>query len=236
MDINYTQLKAAMTAQIRRNEVTANNLANLDNIGFKRDLLFADVFGENPEADPFVRLQTDLSPGHFEETNNALDFAIAGNGFFTIETPRGVAYSRDGHFSLGQDGALINSDGWPVLGQRGRIYLPREHDPKSGLLVTASGELYAAGEYLDTLQVVDFENPDQLAKENGNLFRLEEGEAQLAVDYNIKQGFVEKSNVDPVGEMVELIEIQRQFESLQRIVKTLDQTLKLAAEQVGKYS
>ena len=122
----------AMTMQMAKMETITNNLANISNKGFKREELFVrelkktvselDGSGFSEETSvPYVGARIDFSQGPLEGTNRPLDVAISGSGLFSVETPDGEAYTRDGRFTLNQEGILVTSDGHPVLGEGGPI-------------------------------------------------------------------------------------------------------------------
>ena len=121
----------------------------------------------------------------------------------------------------------VDSDGKQTRAAAGDLPLEK--------LQAQMDEVYLNNRYVERLRVVQFENPESLQKIGGNLYQAgDETVEKAAVRFEVQQGFLESSNVNPVEEMVQLVEIQRQFESLQRMVRTLDEAFKLAAEQVGK--
>lgn len=236
MDINLSQLKEVLVGQKDRNSIIANNLANLNTHGFKRDILFAETLAG--ELDKNIKLiqQTDFTQGQLKETNNPMDLALSGPGFFTLETENGLAYTRDGHFKTDAEGILRNSAGYPVLGTSGWISVLKDGFPPKSLEIAESGEIYVNGELYDRLLITDFESYENLKKAGENMFVADEKAVAFETDTaQIHQGFLEDSNVNPVKEMIELIELERQFESVQRMVRALDDTFRLAVNQVGQY-
>lgn len=236
MKFNLEHLKNSLIAQSQRNEVVANNLANLKSNGFKRDVVFFEALTEaqKPEFDMIV--STDFQQGHLNQTDNPLDFAITGSGFFELETPDGMRYARDGHFQFNESGVLVNNDGHKVMGLEGPITAPINQLGAGLVRVNEGGEVFFNDERIGQFNIVSFENPQQLQKAGGNAFYATPGAVKTPESESlVRQGFIESANVNPVEEMVELIEIQRQFESMQRMVQTLDNTFRTAAEQVGRY-
>lgn len=236
MEVNLTKLKYAMVNQMQLNEAIANNLANLGTTGFKRDQLFFESLSDEMKPEQTSLQAVDFSQGSIKETQNPLDLAISGRGFFAVETPNGRAYTREGHFKLDENGVLKNSMGQPVLGEGGLITLIGEDlDPKE-IRVTMDGEIYVDEEFVDRLMIRDFENPESMDKMGNNLYLAGDStiENNEAVG-EVQQGFLEEANVNPAEEMIQLIEVQRQFESIQRMVRSLDEVLRQAANQVGKY-
>ncbi len=236
MKLDLEQMKTSLILQTRKNDVVANNLANVQTIGFKRDLVFFKVLSNKMQEPPELIVKPDFSQGPLQQTGNPLDLAFSGPGFFAVETDSGEAYTRNGHFRLGADGTLLTSDGLPVLGEGGRIVLQGKENTPESIVITEKGEIYVDDEFMDRLKIVDFENYDQLQKAGSNLFILS-GEATPIAPSNsaIRQGFLEKSNVDPVREMIGLVEVQRRFENTQRMVRAVDELLNYAVNKLGKY-
>ncbi|MDP8241025.1 MAG: flagellar hook basal-body protein [Candidatus Hatepunaea meridiana] len=234
MNIKLEILKNAMIAQTRKTGVTANNLANLNTSGYKRDVAFVDYLKDSQNSN--LKVETDFSQGQLKQTNNPLDLALAGRGFFTVETNQGETYTRNGHFQVGQDGLLKTSNGNPVIGNGGWINISTDGMKAGKINVTTRGEVYQNNELIDVLRIVDFESYIGLKKTGENLF-VNTGNisSELVDEPVVKQGNLEVSNVSPVGEMIEMIEIQRQFESSQRTAKIIDSVLGRAVNDIGKY-
>jgi len=235
--MELAKLKASMIGQVRKNEIVANNLANINTTGFKKDRLFLELLETDETALQQVDYQTDFGNGQLKATGNPLDVALKGDGYLTVELENGErALTRDGGLRFSPEGRLETNDGLPVMGENGTIDISSVGSVIRDITITLSGEIYANDQLIDTLQVVDYENPQSLEKIGGNRFMPtnESIESSVSPDVEFKQGFLENSNVNPVEEMVQLVEIQRQFESVQRMIRSLDETFKLAANQVGK--
>ncbi len=236
MRINLTSLKQAMVGQLERNDVVANNLANLNTMGFKKDLLFFDLVHGDSKKDARSHVATDFAQGPLKETDNPLDFAVSGKGFFTVETPDGPALTRDGHFKLDGDGILRTQQGFPVLGESGQIVLVGDDLNPKDITVTENGEIYLGNEYVDRLLIQDVEDHGDLKKVGANLFALKDtADPKELEKAEVHQGFLEQANVNPAEEMIQLIEIERKFQSMQRMVRAWDDTFRRAANDVGKY-
>jgi len=208
----------------------------LNTTGFKRDLLFSEALAGEMSDDMKLIQETDFGQGQLKETSNDLDLAITGNGFFTVETNNGLGYTRDGHFKMDAEGVLKSSSGHPVLGVNGWISLLRDGLPAKEVSFAENGDVFVNGEHYDQLLITDFESYELLEKAGANLFNASEDAVIYEVeDAIIKQGFLEESNVNPAQEMIDLIEVQRQFESVQKMVRTLDVTFRLAVNQVGRF-
>jgi len=209
-------------------DVAANNVANQTTTGFKSERVsFREYLSviEGPQAgDREVSLvydpdsYTDFSPGGLEATHADLDFAIDGDGFFAVETAAGVRYTRDGHFGLNNFGELVNRDGALVLDES---RTPILIDPDAGpLLLSPEGEFQQNGSPIAQLGVFEFNDLRSLQKSGANLFSASE-EPQQAVFAQVRQGFVEISNVAPI--MTEMIKILRAYESAAQVVQTSDE-------------
>ncbi|MFV0423632.1 flagellar basal-body rod protein FlgF [Oleidesulfovibrio sp.] len=255
-DSMYSALFGALTNEHRLNNI-ANNLANVNTTGYKRDVLaFKDTFlsfahDEVMEPIPNVRskkmfpepihiakprialAKTDFTQGGLKLTGAPLDVAIQGEGFFKVRTPEGEFYTRNGNFRQTFDGQLVTQQGWPVIGTGGDIQLP----PRSNITIAENGSIYANGELVGQIQVVNIDNPITLEKQGSNLFRLREGAGGQEVPVEnpmVLQGFTEAANVEVVSEMVNMIEAHRQFEAYQKIMQATDAVDKMATDKVGR--
>ena len=231
----------------RRLQVAANNLANVDTSGFKKDVIsFREVLMEKVPRGwrtfKEVTYETDFQQGPIEFTGNPLDLAIAGEGFFKVMTPEGVAYTRAGNFHLDDRRRLVTAEGYPVLADGAPIVI----DPglaKGGLitisperfLVSSDGTVSLDGTEIGRLDVVTFDDLHQLEKWGENLFFAREGASERPVENpDVRQGYLEQSNANPLEEMVNLINIQREFEASQKALKTHDETLGRLIEVYGR--
>jgi flagellar basal-body rod protein FlgG len=222
---------SALEARMKVVDVITNNLANANTTGFKRD--FANILQVESGFD--VGTHVDLSPGDMVTTGNALDVAINGPGFFEIQTPNGVRYTRNGSFSLNADGELMTKDGMPVLNSSGTtISVGRgKVGIQDGGVVTVDGNEAAA------LKIVTFNDPAKLQKEGLNRLAWN-GDASGVQDVpapQVTSGALERSNVNAIDEMIHLMSAYREFEAVQRTLKTLmtDMNGKLTQE-LGRLS
>ncbi|MBR5994291.1 MAG: flagellar hook-basal body protein [Lachnospiraceae bacterium] len=251
----YTAYTGMINEQHRMDTLT-NNLANSTTVGFKKegstsqsfDAVLALKVKDTSEPanipkrigynNPGVKIgenYTDWSQGSFKITDNTYDLALSGSGFFEIEFTNkagetSTKYSRDGSFTLTQEGYLVTKDGNYVMGSKGRIKL----DPLSDATVDQGGAIWQNNEVVDTLRIVDFEDYNYLKKYGENLMEPVEGAQFKDADYKVFSGYLEMSNVQIVTEMVDLIAITRQYESNQKIIKSIDSTLEIAANQLGR--
>lgn len=177
------------------------------------------------------KIETDFSQGNLESTSNQLDFAFKGKGFFTVETPAGPRYTRDGSFKLDSGKALVTSEGYPVLGTEGPIVIEG-----TVVAVNEAGEILVDGELVNKFQIAAFENNRDLRKTGEGLYTFEQGlEPEEAVfEGAVIQAHLENANVDPVKEMVEMMTLFRGYESSQRMVRAYDETIGKAVNEVGR--
>lgn len=179
---------------------------------------------------------TDYSQGSFKETGNTYDLALAGNGFFTISYTdkkgnTSEKYTRDGEFTMDSEGYLRTLEGDYVQGEGGNIMIPVE---TSEVSIRDNGDIYADGEYVDSLRIVDFEDYNNIEKFGENLYNVVDGATETESTAAVKQGYLEMSNINVVKEMVEMITISRAYESNQKLIQTEDDMLDKSVNQVGK--
>lgn len=249
-----------MVTQINRLDVIANNIANANTTGFKRDDVvigdfmrlyeqykeFLPIEDQTKDAAKFynrslnrvpqiVEEFTDRSAGGVVQTENTFDFALSReNAYFMIETPEGIRFSRDGSFVLNEEGRLVNKEGYAVL-PREYIESPQYIDFVDGFQVEvdSDGNIYnrsLTNEELDeallggNIAVVSFENPKFLQKVGDNLYKYPEERMNemevLERSGAVRQGFLEKSNINVVYEMTGLIETNRLVEAYSKVLKT----------------
>jgi flagellar basal-body rod protein FlgF len=231
MNAGMYKAVSGSVAQMRRLEVTTQNLANLNTSGFKgQRLAFSELLGRTAEQErvgglvAIAEQRTDFSQGELQPTGNDFDLALDGEAFFVIRTGRGFRYTRQGNFTLAPDGRLVNSFGEPVLGEGGnnregeviRISGKKMAVSSDGIVRSEEGEV-------GKLRIVRFRDPLRLTQEGRGLFRAPEGAAaQPAGDYRILQGNLERANVNAVDAMVGLINIHRQFEAYGKVLQMMD--------------
>jgi flagellar basal-body rod protein FlgG len=173
---------------------------------------------------------TDFSGGTLEQTDKDTDLALAGDGFFTVQTAGGqTRYTRSGNFTVSGDGYLVTQDGGYVMGQNGRVYVG---DAKFS--VSDKGEVTGQTAIPNTLDIVAFADPKVLRKTGNNLYGVY-GNAQPTrpAGAAVRQGALEGSNVDVSGQMVDMISVYRKYEANQKIVGMTDKTLELTVN-LGK--
>jgi len=217
-----------MMAQEERMNLTANNMANVNTPGYKKDV---PVF----EGYLVKQSKTYFGQGPFELTDKDLDIALDGPGFFQIETDAGIRYSRNGNFTRNSDGQIVTTDGYPLVGAgfvpEGSLRVVIDSDGRVQA-VNQDGEFEEIGQ----IEVVEFDDPNMLLKEGYDMYvpKSEAFQPQPAENTRLEQGFLEKSNVNAVNESVQLIELHRIYEALQKIVHTKQEMDEKATGQLGR--
>ena len=254
----YTPLSGAV-AQEKVLEIIANNLANVSTVGFKGEAVTFKLLDPEPHQNykdplppanykvPFEDLMPftgnevnyvgvsgvhrDFTQGSPIETKNPLDLMIEGEGFFGFHTKDGIRYGRAGAMTLNQDGALVDKNGFPVLGQKGNIYLHGKD-----LTINPRGEIWQDGQFLDKLQIYRFENPEQLEKTGLNQFFYTGPESQRIQVSSpmIRQGYLEASNVNAIKNLTDMILAHRSFEAYQQAVKHYDNMMEKSNNTLGE--
>lgn len=230
-----------------RLQILSNNLANINTAGFKEDravfrLPEQGLDSANDPRDPLsdsatsfssvipMTTHTNYAHGPIQRTGNPLDLAIEGKGFFSVQTDQGVRYTRNGSFTINPEGVLSTQDGDPIMGEGGEITIDG-----SDVSFDGSGNVIVDGILTDKLKIVTFSDTKALQKIGRSLFRLDENkgaEEPLAFG-GVQQGFLEGSNVNAVKVMTELIEVQRGYESYQKMIKTMDEMASRVISGVG---
>ena len=243
---------SGMNAQQNRLDAISNNLANVDTAGYKRDIVVSKSFPEllirrtnadgvyqipngmgSADAAPVIgklglgvetnESYIDFTQGSFKLTNTSTDIALSGKGFYTIETPNGERYTRNGDFFIGKEGILETKDGYPVLGENGIIKIENDR-----FMVNQDGVILSEdGEEIDRFKVVRFDNERYLQKMGESLYSTNDiaGPAHIAEGNErpvFIQNYSETSNVNVVNEMVQMIEVNRAYEANQKTITSED--------------
>ncbi len=236
MDFKLSELKNALLTQVNKNDIVANNLANTNTVGFKKNVAFAEYMKAENKGNNQIKSVQDFSQGELEQTDNPLDFALSGPGFFTVESEGKEVYTRNGHFNVDRDGFLRTMDGKAVLGQGGWINIAPDGIQPGELNVNSEGEIYADGELMGKFQISTFEPTVEL-RQMGNACFIPKDQRTWPTtveEPHIIQGRLEESNVNPVDEMVQLLELHRNFESSQKTLQLIDEVLSKAANRISR--
>lgn len=236
---------SAMLVNKERMQTVSNNLSNVNTSGFKKKETLQNSFSElllsridQPTKDVVGSVgggvenygeYTNHTSGDIKHSGNPFDLAINGNGFFALNTPGGVRYSRNGNFVLNNNNQLVDNHGNFVLGENGPIQL----NPEEKITISDNGEVFQGDTQIDTIQLVDFDDYTNLNLIGNNLFEAE-GEQPQGSEAELKQGYLENSNVNVVKEMVKMIEVTRAYETNQKVIQTMDSTLDKSVNEVGR--
>jgi len=228
----YIALSGAVS-QSNALDSAANNVANAGTTGYKAERLsFAESLAEFESPDSrFVKLDgraMDDTAGPMEITENPLDLALMGDGYFAVQTGDGVRYSRDGAFTINDDGVLVNSSGLEVLAEGGAtIAVPPD---AVDIEVDIDGVVSADGQELGRLQLSQFAS-EGMQRMGGNLFAATgqplEGRPEVV------SGALEKSNVSPVRAMVSMVKVSRVYEALMKMIETHSSIETKTAREIG---
>jgi len=233
-----------------RQAVLANNLANLDTVGFKHDLtIVRERQVETAEDGLSGRLSdrmldrmtggslvaptvTSFERGQIQVTGSQMDVAIDGNGFFAVNDGDKTRYTRDGRFSINANGLLVTAGGRPVLDEQGgTIAVPEE--VRGRIVIDADGSVQSNGEVLGRIGLVDFQDRGRLCKVGSNMFDAAGAQAET-ISPRLRTASLESSTVDPTKAMVAMIEVSRAYELNANLVSMADTTLGRAVNDIGR--
>lgn len=212
----------------------ANNLANINTTGFKRTRPFSEVLEST--GDVKIDQRIDWAQGDLMETSNPLDSAINGKGFFAVMTDSGMRFTRSGRFKINEEGNLLDVKGNKVMGINGEVVVPTYSTGNDNTIsINKEGEIKMGNQYVDTLLVADGSNLNNFLMEGNDYFKTADGSYEIAdpSTYSVEQGYIESSNVNAIYEMESMINISNNYESAQRMVNFLDQTL-AKSQEIGK--
>lgn len=254
----YTPLAGAL-AQQQNLDVIANNLANVNTVGYKGDSVTFTL----QDAEPFKSYNEPLPPANFKHdissmyplhgndmsyvgaagmtkdftqgpainTGNKLDLMIEGEGMFAVNSDEGTRYMRSGDLTLNRDGALVSKNGDPVLGEKGTIYI-RGNDFE----INRNGEVIQDGNLIDRIPVYEFKDASTLERAGNNYFTYSGAPEDVSVSKKslISQGFLEGSNVNAVKSLSSMILAHRSYEAYQKAVKNFDSMMEKSSNVIGE--
>lgn len=248
----YSAVSGLITQEAKQDVIT-NNIANVSTTGFKSDDLmvkdFKDVLIENRDkivdgknvtnaigslslGSKLDGTSTNFQQGEITDSDNLTDFALQGNGFFTISKDNKDYYTRDGHFQVDASGYLIDDSGNYVKGKNiqsgtsGKIYIG-----KGKISTSSDGTISIDNVPKYKFSLADFNDYNTLKKVGDNLY--EGTNSKTASNVSVKQKALEKSNVNVVNEMVNMMSVMRTFETNQKVIQSIDETLDKVVNQVG---
>jgi flagellar basal-body rod protein FlgF len=240
MDSMYVALSAQVALE-RKLDTIAQNVANLGTVGYRADGIKFDqeLSKAASESTAFVSsgdTYMSLRPGALTKTDNALDVAVQGNGWFAMQTPSGVVYTRDGRMRLLESGELQTLNGYAIL-DVGRA--PISLDPTAGPpIIARDGMIMQDGQQLGAIGLFRIDPETKLDRfENSGV--VPQGPAEEVLDFStngVVQGFVEEANVNPIMEISRLIEVSRAFEALSAAIQQSESTSQNAIKTLGATS
>ena len=220
------------TVLARQMDIIADNIANLSTPGFKAEMMAvipeADTKAAKDEAMAVpLGIVRDVRAGDLTHTGNALDLAIKGDGYFVVQTPQGERYTRNGRFQLNAEGQIVNSSGYPLLGDAGApITVPTN---AGRLSVARDGTISTRDGTVGTVGVVTFANQQTLIRADSSLFQAKEP-PEPAEKAEVVQGAVENSNVKAVIQITDMIGVMRSYQQAQRIIETENERARRAIQ------
>jgi len=236
----------ALQRLMKAQEVTANNMANLNTPGFKSDKMFYHAFVRemNGANASIVKPQQtiNMEQGNFELTENPYDLAIEGEGFFSVELNGQELLTRNGRFQRDADGFLVNDDGAFLMGENGAVSIPplSEHtesaDNETRVEISKDGTVSMNDQEIDRIQLVKTDNLPALQRHAAGYYVVPPG-VELTADSEsaVLQGFYEAGNVDPLKEMVSMMSTAGMFEAQQKVMVTTDELLSRATNSIGRF-
>jgi flagellar basal-body rod protein FlgF len=236
-----SSLSVGLSAQIalqNRRDTVANNIANMQTPGFRGDAidfhaLVASAGGQQIAFADAGHSYISTAPGEMTRTGNPLDIAIQGGGWLALSTPQGVAFTRDGRMQMDANGNLRSVNGYPLL-DAGKA--PITVDPSAGpISVAQDGMITQAGQQIGAIGLFRLPPSAQLSRFDNSAVRANVA-AEPILDFTgngVVQGFLEKSNVDPAQQLVQLMEVSRAFESVSNVDQDTANSLKDAIKTLG---
>lgn len=236
----YVSLSAQLSLQ-RRLDTIANNVANTSTAGFRaEEVKFESLLSRTP-ADPVAFASTgdtylSRSSGELVKTDNPLDIAVQGNAWLAISTPAGTVYTRDGRMQMTETGELQSLNGHPILDVGGA---PIQLDPAAGALhIARDGMITQNNRQIGAIGLFTIDDKAKLVRhENSGV--IPDQAATPALDFTktgVTQGFVERSNVNPVMEMTRLIGVSRAFDAIAAAISESETSLRDAVKTLGSNS
>jgi len=240
-----------MQAMMYQQDIISNNLANVNTSGFQGSAGVTRSFGaelmsqmgnEGYEAvggvqdgvpTVAIKTATKFAPGGMQATGNHTDLALGNKGFFTIQGADGkTKFTRNGNFAVNDQGLLVTSDGSSVLGFNGPIRIPKGKQFK----VDDRGNVAVDGENIARLRVTEFNDINDLYKTGSNAFMPKNptNVGQICANPQVRQGFLETSNVSVVKEMIKMMDVERAYESNEKVIQAEDQMLQKSIQEVGR--
>ncbi|MBE7445069.1 MAG: flagellar basal-body rod protein FlgF [Planctomycetia bacterium] len=225
---------SSMMSQGDYQSVIARNLANINTVGYKKNVaVFQSYISQSQDTANTTQgigsslgtIATDFSQGALEYTGNELDISIKGDGFFVIKTNDGLCYTRKGQFMLARDMKIITPEGWSLLGNGGEIQLPQN---TKNITVKENGSISADGKEIGKIKVVNVSDLTTLEPIGGCAYKVSNNVKmpEDAPDVTIAHRYLERSNVNAIDELVNMIANMRGYQYGYKVTDSIDETLK----------
>jgi flagellar basal-body rod protein FlgF len=239
MDSGYYAAGTALVTSTQQMDTIANNLANASTVGYRAEKdIFSSVLADASNAgssdlDKAINNYgilsgtiLDQSQGALQKTGNDLDVAIQGPGYFVVQTANGPMYTRDGSFQVSGKGQLVTQTGDAVMGESGTLtMLPGK------VSISADGTISVNGAVSGKIHIVDFPAGTKVESAGNNYYTAPPDTAETSTDSDVRQGFLESSNVNPILGLVDLITAQRSAEMMQRALSMFNSEIDKTATQ-----
>jgi flagellar basal-body rod protein FlgF len=246
MDPLLISAASGMRARMESLEMLANNLANASTGGYKTDREFYSIYtaaeasdpasaGISPEPDQAPLIQkhwTDHSQGNLRQTGRDLDLSLDGQGFFAVNGPNGILYTRNGSLKVSASGQLTTADGYALRTTTGQTVTLQSNSP---FQVDVDGNVIQDGQPLGQLAVVNFPDQNAIDKRGMNyFFSVDPKLVPQRSSAQVHQGSLEESNVGSAESAIRMVSVMRQFESLQKAISIGADMNKHAVEEVAR--
>jgi flagellar basal-body rod protein FlgF len=241
MELPSVMALARQMASQQEMDAIANNVANLNTDAYKAERVTFNSYlvrpsrGASTAAVIFPKLAAlhrEPQEGSIVTTDNPLDVAIRGNGYFVVDTPSGQRFTRDGHFSIDNQGRLVNAGGLPILNDTDKpIIVPQD---AGKITIARDGTVSAGEQQLGQIHIVAFDDVQALRSVGSGLFAADNLTPNPVTSPDLVQGSLETSNIQPVFEMTRMMETARAYEQAQKVVDTEDDRMKRGIETLGK--
>ncbi len=225
MNVGLFRGAASLHAHQQQIESIARNLTNLSTVGYKRETSAVRQFevpgSQGSKRGVGAEVTVDFSQGDLRRTGEVYDVALLGGGFFGVEGPAGEVYTRDGSFKLAPDGVLLTAESYPVAWTA----LNRQIDPRGpSPMIDGDGNVRQGGADVGRLKIVDFEDNQRLISDGNGYWTAPADLKEATATATVHQGALEESNSTGVVEMVDMILVQRQFESMAQTMKSIQES------------
>ncbi len=224
----------AMNTRMKNLEIVSNNLANINTTGYKREIPFSEYLSR--EDGMQIKQVTDFSEGNLVETSNPFDLAITGDGFFVVDTGNGLELTKNGKFTISDEGFIIDERGNKVQSSNGGINIYESVvDKNKPIQITREGEVKQGDLVIDKLLITKVTNQEGMDRSEGQNFRFDDMDYLPALDteYEIHQGYLEESNTNPILELESMIRINKDYEASQKMISSLD-TILSQSKEIGR--